>query len=106
MILESDCSSGETDKPGRISNKQPHPKDQCTYAYIPFYTCSMAHLIKVVCGDARLELCSGDVEDLTSKSTDLSHSILGLGVQKINLGPVETTLARRYARLGPVRTLY
>jgi hypothetical protein len=66
----------------------------------------MAHLIKVVCGDARRELCSGDVEDLPSQSTDLTHRILRLGVQKLDLGPVETILARRYSRLSPVRTLY
>lgn len=66
----------------------------------------MAHLIKEIRGDTRLELRSGNVENLPSQSTNLTHGILGLDVQELDLGPVETILARRYSRLCPVGTLY
>jgi hypothetical protein len=35
-------------------------------AYLPFYTSIVADLVKVICGDTRLELCSGDVQYFSS----------------------------------------
>lgn len=81
-------------------------KEKRRVAHISFYTGSVAHLVKVVCGDAWLELCSGDVQDLPSQPTNLAHRLLSLGVQDIDFGPVETILAHWYARLGPVRAVY
>lgn len=106
VISESDCNSGETDTPGRVSNKQPHLKGERGRTHIPFYTCFMANLVKVVCGDAWLELRSGDVQNLPSQSTNLAHRILTLGVQKIYLESIEAILARWYSCLGPVWVFY
>lgn len=92
--------------PVKISNEQPHPKGGRVGAHISFYTGSMTDLVEVVCGDAWLELRSGDVQNLSSQSTDLAHRLLRLNVQNIDLVPAETVLARWYARFGPVRALY
>lgn len=82
------------------------PKEDLGSTHISFHTGSVAHFVKVVCGDARLELRSGDIQNLPSQSTNLAHRVLCPGVQNIDLVPVETVLPRRYARFGPVRALY
>lgn len=92
--------------PAKVSNEQLRLIRERHHAHISFCTGSVAHLIKVVCSNARLELRSGDVQNLPGQSTDLAHRLLCRDVQNIDFGPVETVLARRYARLGPVGALY
>lgn len=96
----------ETGTPGRVSNKHPHLNGKCACAHISFHTGFVAHLVKVVCGDAWLELRSRDIQNLASQSTNLAHRILALGVQNIDFESIEAILARWYSRLGPVRVLY
>lgn len=60
MISESDYSSREKDMTVKVRNHQ-HPLE-ASRAYIPFYTSIMADLVKIIGGDAGLELCRGDVQ--------------------------------------------
>lgn len=48
----------------KVRNNQRHLEASC--AYIPFYTSFVANLVKVIRGNARLELCSDNVQYLSS----------------------------------------
>ena len=48
----------------KVRKDQRHVKEG--YTYIPLYASFVADLIKVICGNARLDLCSSDVQYFSS----------------------------------------
>lgn len=67
----------------------------------------MANLVKVICSDAWLKFCSSNIKDLPGQPTDFAHCLLCVGIEKLNLGPIETVFGLGDARLrvGPVGAL-
>ena len=66
-------------------------------SHIPFYAGFVADLIQVVGGDSWFHLGSDNVEDLSRQAADLAHTILGLGIQELDLIPAQGA-ALGYAR--------
>lgn len=75
-------------------------------AYVPFYASFVADFVQVIGGDARFELCSGDIQYFSCQFANFAHRILPLGVQDVDFGPVQPLFALRYASLCPVRVSY
>lgn len=65
----------------------------------------VADLVEVVGRHARLDLSCDNVQHFSRKPANLAHGLLSLGVEDLNLGPVQPALALGDACHAPIGML-
>ena len=74
--------------------------------YIPFNAGLVDNLIDIIGRHTRADGGSGDIQDLAREAADLSHGVLGLRIEDVDLRSAGTRAVLRDSILGPLGVRY